>query len=158
MEPSRLRSSRASVASPTTFFGQVPIIARSSSCLEDAFGNAFAGKYDSVFLPNVVTEERLRAVRARRQARVRVDHEPLGAGMPANGLDTPRRRWHFVQRERFCYGDAYFMPTAVALVGSQRIPLASDMDPSGRHVGLVMGLHKGSGPHRARLPSTCESG
>ena len=43
------------------YFGQVPIIVRSSSCLEDAFGNAFAGKYDSVFLPNVGDpEQRLR--------------------------------------------------------------------------------------------------
>jgi hypothetical protein len=31
-------------------FGQSPIIVRSSSMLEDNFGNAFAGKYESVFL------------------------------------------------------------------------------------------------------------
>ncbi|MBN3033936.1 MAG: PEP/pyruvate-binding domain-containing protein [Candidatus Saganbacteria bacterium] len=31
------------------YFGQSPIIVRSSSLLEDAFGNAFAGKYESVF-------------------------------------------------------------------------------------------------------------
>ena len=34
------------------YFGQSPIIVRSSSLLEDGFGNAFAGKYDSVFLVN----------------------------------------------------------------------------------------------------------
>lgn len=34
------------------YFGQSPIIVRSSSLLEDGFGNAFAGKYDSVFCPN----------------------------------------------------------------------------------------------------------
>ena len=34
------------------YFGQSPIIVRSSSILEDGFGNAFAGKYDSVFCPN----------------------------------------------------------------------------------------------------------
>jgi len=33
-------------------YGQSPIIVRSSSLLEDGFGNAFTGKYDSVFLPN----------------------------------------------------------------------------------------------------------
>ncbi|WP_300083306.1 PEP/pyruvate-binding domain-containing protein, partial [Propioniciclava sp.] len=33
-------------------FGQAPIIVRSSSLLEDNFGNAFAGKYDSFFLAN----------------------------------------------------------------------------------------------------------
>jgi hypothetical protein len=34
------------------YFGQSPIIVRSSSLLEDNFGNAFAGKYESVFLAN----------------------------------------------------------------------------------------------------------
>jgi len=34
------------------YFGQSPIIVRSSSLLEDAFGNAFAGKYESIFCPN----------------------------------------------------------------------------------------------------------
>ncbi|MEI8372008.1 MAG: PEP/pyruvate-binding domain-containing protein [Planctomycetota bacterium] len=34
------------------YFGQSPIIVRSSSLLEDNFGNAFAGKYDSVFCAN----------------------------------------------------------------------------------------------------------
>ena len=33
-------------------FGQSPVIVRSSSLLEDDFGNAFAGKYDSVFCVN----------------------------------------------------------------------------------------------------------
>jgi hypothetical protein len=33
-------------------FGQSPIIVRSSSLLEDNFGNAFAGKYESVFCAN----------------------------------------------------------------------------------------------------------
>lgn len=34
------------------YFGQSPIIVRSSSLLEDNFGNAFAGKYDSIFCVN----------------------------------------------------------------------------------------------------------
>jgi pyruvate,water dikinase len=34
------------------YYGQSPIIVRSSSLLEDNFGNSFVGKYDSVFLPN----------------------------------------------------------------------------------------------------------
>lgn len=34
------------------YFGQYPIIVRSSSLLEDSFGNAFAGKYESVFCAN----------------------------------------------------------------------------------------------------------
>ncbi|MBR0160852.1 MAG: pyruvate kinase [Oscillospiraceae bacterium] len=43
------------------YFGQSPIIVRSSSLLEDGIGNAFAGKYESVFCPNQGTlEERYR--------------------------------------------------------------------------------------------------
>jgi hypothetical protein len=34
------------------YYGQAPIIVRSSSLLEDGFGNAFTGKYDSVFCAN----------------------------------------------------------------------------------------------------------
>jgi pyruvate, water dikinase len=44
------------------YFGQAPIIARSSSLLEDSFGNAFAGKYRSEFCANQGSpEERLKA-------------------------------------------------------------------------------------------------
>ena len=44
------------------YFGQSPIIVRSSSLLEDSFGNAFTGKYDSVFCPNQGSpQERLSA-------------------------------------------------------------------------------------------------
>ena len=39
------------------YFGQSPIIVRSSSLLEDAFGNAFAGKYESYFCTNQGTPE-----------------------------------------------------------------------------------------------------
>ncbi|MFC1584863.1 PEP/pyruvate-binding domain-containing protein [Fibrobacterota bacterium] len=34
------------------YFGQSPIIVRSSSLLEDGYGNAFSGKYDSIFCAN----------------------------------------------------------------------------------------------------------
>lgn len=44
------------------YFGQAPIIARSSSLLEDSFGNAFAGKYHSEFCANQGSpDERLEA-------------------------------------------------------------------------------------------------
>jgi len=43
--------------------GKAPVIVRSSSLLEDNFGSAFAGKYESVFLPNQGTlEENLSAL------------------------------------------------------------------------------------------------
>jgi pyruvate, water dikinase len=50
------------------YFGNSPIIVRSSSLLEDAYGNTFAGKYDSVFCANqgpkhIRLEEFVQAVR-----------------------------------------------------------------------------------------------
>ncbi|WP_054522592.1 PEP/pyruvate-binding domain-containing protein [Thermanaerothrix daxensis] len=43
--------------------GKQPLIVRSSSLLEDNFGTAFAGKYESIFLPNQGTpEENLHAL------------------------------------------------------------------------------------------------
>ncbi len=54
-------SIRDQFVSMLEYFGQSPIIVRSSSILEDGFGNAFAGKYESVFCPNQGTpEERYR--------------------------------------------------------------------------------------------------
>jgi len=42
------------------YFGQAPIIVRSSSIQEDSYGNAFSGKYESVFCANQGTpQERL---------------------------------------------------------------------------------------------------
>jgi hypothetical protein len=39
------------------YFGQSPIIVRSSSLLEDDFGNSFAGKYESIFCANQGAKE-----------------------------------------------------------------------------------------------------
>ncbi|UCF14525.1 MAG: hypothetical protein JSW59_14010 [Phycisphaerales bacterium] len=39
------------------YFGQSPIIVRSSSLLEDNFGSSFSGKYESVFCANQGTQE-----------------------------------------------------------------------------------------------------
>ncbi|HNQ88124.1 MAG TPA: PEP/pyruvate-binding domain-containing protein [Verrucomicrobiota bacterium] len=45
------------------YFGQSPLIVRSSSLLEDNYGNAFSGKYESVFCVNQGTrQERLAAL------------------------------------------------------------------------------------------------
>jgi hypothetical protein len=42
------------------FYGQSPIIVRSSSLLEDGYGNAFTGKYESVFCANQGSPEERR--------------------------------------------------------------------------------------------------
>ena len=46
------------LANALDYFGQAPFIVRSSSLLEDNFGNAFAGKYESVFCVNQGSRER----------------------------------------------------------------------------------------------------
>jgi pyruvate, water dikinase len=43
---------REQLSNMLDYFGQSPLIVRSSSLLEDNFGNAFAGKYESVFCAN----------------------------------------------------------------------------------------------------------
>ena len=54
------------------YYGQSPIIVRSSSLLEDGFGNAFTGKYESVFCPNQGSpEERLARLPGRAPAGLR---------------------------------------------------------------------------------------
>lgn len=65
----RIRSGRfpefieRQLVSMLEYYGQSPIIVRSSSLLEDGFGNAFIGKYDSVFCANQGSpRERLRAL------------------------------------------------------------------------------------------------
>ncbi len=75
------------------YFGQSPIIVRSSSLLEDSFGNAFAGKYDSVFCPNQGSpQERLEAFLVGGPDRLRQHDEPGGAPVPrAPGADRPGR-------------------------------------------------------------------
>ncbi|SFX00642.1 PEP/pyruvate-binding domain-containing protein [Olsenella sp. kh2p3] len=127
------------------YFGQVPIIVRSSSCLEDAFGNAFAGKYDSVFLPNVGDpEERLREFeRAVKRVYASTMNPSALEYRRRNGLDTAEEEMALlVQRVSGSrYGDAYFMPTAAG-IGYSRSAYCwlPDMDPSAGMLRLVMGL------------------
>jgi len=57
---------RAQFRRMLNYFGQIPIIVRSSSFLEDGFGNAFAGKYESIFCVNACDpEERLLHLKTR---------------------------------------------------------------------------------------------
>ena len=57
LEGSFMPAIRDQFVSMLEYFGQSPIIVRSSSLLEDGIGNAFAGKYESVFCPNQGTLE-----------------------------------------------------------------------------------------------------
>src|SRR5690554_2818604 len=76
-------------------YGQYPILVRSSSLQEDGFGNAFAGKYDSVFLVNQGSpEQRLAALEKCHPAGVCIVHEQRCAGIPQTARARPAGRTH----------------------------------------------------------------
>lgn len=126
------------------YFGQNPIIVRSSSFLEDGYGNAFAGKYESVFCVNRGTlEERLAAfedavkiVYASTMNISALEYRKL------NGLDdTDEQMALLVQRVSGSYCGDYLFPTAAG-VGFSYSPYSPlpDMDNSKGMLRLVMGL------------------
>ncbi len=126
------------------YFGQNPIIVRSSSFLEDGYGNAFAGKYESVFCVNRGTlEERLaafeEAVKVVYSSTMNVsalEYRKL------NGLDDADEQMALlVQRVSGSYYGDYFFPTAAG-VGFSYSPYSPlpDMDNSKGMLRLVMGL------------------
>jgi hypothetical protein len=94
------------------YFGQSPIIVRSSSLLEDNFGNAFAGKYESVFCANQGTpEERYEAF----EQAVRIvyastmDEDALNYRMNRGLVDNDEQMAILVQRvSGDQYGDDFF--------------------------------------------------
>ena len=126
------------------YFGQSPIIVRSSSLLEDGFGNAFAGKYESVFCVNRGSlEERLKAfedavktVYASTMNISALEYRSL------NDLDDcDEQMGLLVQRVSGSYYEDYFFPT-IAGVGFSYSPYSPqpDMGHNGGMLRLVMGL------------------
>ena len=126
------------------YYGQDPIIVRSSSILEDGFGNAFAGKYESVFCANTGTlEERLEEFEnAIRQV--------YASSMSLSALDYRKRRnlagrdeqmALLVQRVSGSHYDQYYMPCAAG-VGYSYSPyrFLPSLDPEAGMLRLVMGL------------------
>ena len=126
------------------YFGQNPIIVRSSSLLEDGFGNAFAGKYESVFCPNRgEIEERLEYF----ENAVRIVY---ASTMDASALEYRKTRGLadcdeqmaiLVQRVSGSYYGPYFMPcTAGVGYSYSAYKWMPDMDPAAGMLRLVMGL------------------
>jgi pyruvate,water dikinase len=101
------------------YFGQTPIIVRSSSLLEDSFGHAFAGKYESVFCVNTGSpEDRLKAFEdaMRLVYASTMDTSALAYRQQRGLQDQDEQMAILVQRvSGSLFGD-YFMP-AVAGVG-----------------------------------------
>ncbi len=126
------------------YYGQDPYIIRSSSILEDGFGNAFAGKYESVFCVNRGSiEERLdefeRAIKT-----------VYASSMSLSALDYRKRRGLderdeqmalLIQRVSGSYYGSNYMPCAAG-VGYSYSPyrIMKDSDPCAGMLRLVMGL------------------
>lgn len=126
------------------YFGQSPIIVRSSSLLEDAYGNAFSGKYESVFCANQGTpQERLEsfmdAVRTVYASTMR--REALAYRAHWGLLDRDEQMAILVQRvSGEMHGDMFF--PQVAGVGFSFNPFvwSKEIDPEAGMLRLVFGL------------------
>ena len=125
------------------YYGSDPVIVRSSSILEDGFGNAFAGKYESVFCAGTGTlEERLETF----ENAVRTVY---ASTMGLSALDYRKRRGLekrdeqmaiLVQRVSGSRYENFYMPAAAG-VGYSISPYRFSADhPSEGMLRLVMGL------------------
>ena len=100
------------------YYGQSPIIVRSSSMLEDGFGNAFAGKYESVFCANQGTmEERLVKLEAAIRTVYASTVNPSALEYRQNrGLDELEEQMSvLVQRVSGSIWGEYFFPSAAGV-------------------------------------------
>jgi hypothetical protein len=126
------------------YFGQSPIVVRSSSLLEDAFGNSFAGKYDSLFCVNQGSrEERLEdfIAAAKNIYASTMSERALRYRARRNILDQDEQMSLLVQRVSGDLYDKLYYPQAAG-VGLSYNPYAWDkeIDPKAGVVRLVFGL------------------
>ena len=126
------------------YFGQSPIIVRSSSFLEDGFRNAFAGKYESVFCVNQGgLQERLEAFEqaVRRVYASTMDVSALEYRRLRGLEDKDEQMAILVQRVSGSWYGRYFMPDAAGVGYSHSAyKWYRDMDPATGMLRLVMGL------------------
>jgi len=126
------------------YFGQSPLIVRSSSLLEDNYGNAFSGKYESVFLANQGTpQERLQAfMRAVRTVYASaMSEEGLTYRLHHGLLDRDEQMALLIQRVSGELLDGQFFPHAAG-VGFSFNPFVwnEEIDPKAGMLRLVFGL------------------
>ena len=126
------------------YFGQSPIIVRSSSLLEDNFGNAFAGKYDSVFCANQGSHHKrlddfISAVRTIYASTM--SERALSYRASRGILDRDEQMALLVQRVSGARYGCYFYPQ-VAGVGFSFNPYvwSEYIDPEAGMLRLVFGL------------------
>ncbi|MFC1544643.1 PEP/pyruvate-binding domain-containing protein [Gemmatimonadota bacterium] len=126
------------------YYGQYPIIVRSSSLLEDGFGNAFAGKYDSFFLVNQGSPE------ARYQEFEDVVRKIFASTMSEDALAYRHQRGLHHQEEQMAlliqrvsgsYHKQYYFPDLAGVgVSYNTFVWNKDLDPKAGMLRLVFGL------------------
>lgn len=126
------------------YFGQAPIIVRSSSLLEDNFGNAFAGKYRSEFCTNQGDpEERMAAFleAVKLVYASALDPDAL-IYRKVHGLDnTDEQMAILVQRVSGTHYKNYFFPSLAGVTFSRNLFAWSEqIDPNKGMIRLVFGL------------------
>ena len=126
------------------YYGQSPIIVRSSSFLEDGFGNAFAGKYESVFCVNQGSPQECleKFEQAVRQVYASTMNYSALEYRYQRGLDTRDEQMAIlVQRVSGSGYGNYFMPGAAGVGYSHSTyKWMPDMDSSAGMLRIVMGL------------------
>ncbi len=126
------------------YYGQNPIIVRSSSLLEDGFGNAFAGKYESIFCANSGTlEDRLAAFESavKKVYASSMDESALVYRKQRGMSSQDEQMAILVQRVSGSRFDDIFMP-CVGGVGHSHNAYVwhKDIDPHAGMVRMVLGL------------------
>ncbi len=126
------------------YYGQSPIIVRSSSLLEDAFGNAFAGKYESFFCANQGTPEQRYENFEEAVQRIFAStmNEDALAYRFQRGLDRQDEQMALlVQRVSGAYRKHYFFPEIAGVgLSYNTFVWKQGMDPRAGMLRLVFGL------------------
>ena len=126
------------------YFGSSPMIVRSSSFLEDGFGNAFAGKYESVFCINAGSmEERMKKF----ENAIRTVY---ASTMSPSALEYRRVRGLLKKDEQMAllvqrvsgsrWGKYYFPMAAGVGYSYNNYPWSRELDPKAGMLRLVVGL------------------
>ena len=126
------------------YYGQAPIIVRSSSLLEDAFGNAFAGKYESYFCVNQGTpEERYRNFEeaVRKIFASTMNEDALTYRLQRGMAQQDEQMALLVQRVSGSHRSAYFFPDLAGVgLSYNTFVWQKGMDPKAGMLRIVFGL------------------
>ncbi len=126
------------------YFGSSPIIIRSSSLLEDDFGNAFAGKYESIFLANQGSPEQryIQFAEAVKKIYASTMNEDALVYRKQRGLDKSDEQMALlVQRVSGAHHKNYFFPDLAGVgVSYNTYVWNNNINPEAGMLRLVFGM------------------